>query len=359
MKDDAPAATRDDVLHALEAWARHAARSNGFGDHDDDHHDHEPTRSRAMQMQVDTARNTARYARTIEVSKRIRWDIDRDVIRSRAFDYAKKFLPDGLSFADRLPFLSADEKRFFSQVQGRTYANLFGLVERFIGAKIIEVSRSHALGDQVALEALVRFTDEELKHQELFRRLDAMMASGMPEGYRVVAGADDVAALVLSKSTWSVLGLTCLIELFTQAHYRASIEPDTSLSPLFKDVFLYHWKEESQHAILDELEWVREDAKLTADERDRAVDDLIALAGAVDSLLQAQAGADTSYFLDNLGRTLTADERERVGSTLLAAYRWQYIGSGVVEPRFVAILTSLITPEQQARVGKALAPITG
>ena len=61
-----------------------------------------------------------------------------------------------------------------------------------------------------------------------------------------------------------MLALTCHIELFTQAHYRQSIEPDTELSDVWKDVFLFHWKEESQHAILDELEWKREDAKLNA-----------------------------------------------------------------------------------------------
>ena len=52
-----------------------------------------------------------RYAKTIEVSKRIRWDIDRAVLRGRRFDFGKKFLPDGLSMVGRLPFLSADEKR--------------------------------------------------------------------------------------------------------------------------------------------------------------------------------------------------------------------------------------------------------
>ena len=43
------------------------------------------------------AANTSRYARCIEVSKRIRWDIDRDVIRGRHFDFGRKFMPDGLS----------------------------------------------------------------------------------------------------------------------------------------------------------------------------------------------------------------------------------------------------------------------
>jgi hypothetical protein len=70
---------------------------------------------------------------------------------------------------------------------------------------------------------------------------------------------------VLGKSTWAVLALTLDIELFTQAHYRQSIDPDAELSELFKDVFLYHWKEECQHALLDELEFRRHDAALTAD----------------------------------------------------------------------------------------------
>ena len=58
----------------------------------------------AVQHQIDTKR----YAKCIEVSKRIRWDIDRDVIRGRKFDFSKKFLPDGISQVDRLDFLNAD-----------------------------------------------------------------------------------------------------------------------------------------------------------------------------------------------------------------------------------------------------------
>src|SRR5262245_28339118 len=132
-----------------------------------------------------------RYAKCIEVSKRIRWDIDRDVLRDRKFDYSKKFLPDGLSKIRQLEFMSASEQRLFSQIQGRTYANIFGLVERYISAKVLELSRDYWLGDQVALEALVRFTDEELKHQELFRRIEHMMAAGMPAGYRFLPQPND------------------------------------------------------------------------------------------------------------------------------------------------------------------------
>ncbi len=298
-----------------------------------------------------------RYARCIEVSKRIRWEIETDVIRGRQFDFSMKFLPDGLSKVSDLKFATPAERVFLSQIQGRTYANMFGLVERFIGAKILEVSRDHWLGDQVALEALVRMTDEELKHQELFRRLDRMAAAGMPAGYTFLPQPNDVANVVLGKSTWAVLGLTLDIELFTQAHYRSSIEPDAQLSPLWKDVFLFHWKEESQHAILDELEWKRENERLSAAERDAAVDELIELVAAVDGILQVQAKADADYFVQQVKRTFSMDEQQAIHATVLGAYRWQYIFSGVQDPRFLAVLGSMITPAQGQRINAALGSI--
>jgi hypothetical protein len=350
-------AGHDDAPDAIDAWVRHAAAANGFGGVAPAPTPTATPRRTAMQVTAQPHVDSERYARTIEVSKRIRWEIDRDVIRGRDFDFSRTFLPRSLSFADKLPFLSEAEKRLWSQVQGRTYTNMFALVERFIGAKVLDVSHDHWLGDQTALEALVRLTDEELKHQTLFRRLEAMVAKGMPAGYKFLPEPNPVAEAVLSKSTWAVLALTTDIELFSQAHYRASIEPDDTLSPLFKDVLLFHWKEESQHAILDEMEWTRENGKLTPEERDAAVDDLIALVGAVDGICRMQAEADAAYFVSIAGRPFTADEVAAINKTWLAAYRWQYIGSGAQEPRFSKLLGSMITPEQGARIGAALAPL--
>src|SRR5262244_2181674 len=237
-----------------------------------------------MMTATETVPDSSRYARCIQ-SKRVRWDIDEDLIRGRRFDVAHKFLPDGLSLADAFTTLSVDEKRFVSQIQGRTYANVCGLVERFINAKVLELSHGHWFGDQVALEALVRFSDEELKHQALFRRIDTMIGDVLPDGYSFDVDPNAVAHAVLGKSTWAVLALTLDIELFTQLHYRKSIEADPELSELFKDVFLFHWREESQHAILDELEWVRHNAGLKAEERDSAVGEFIGLVAAVDGIL--------------------------------------------------------------------------
>ena len=301
--------------------------------------------------------SSERYARCIQTSKRVRWDIDKDVIRGREFDTAHKFLPDGLALADAFRTLSADEKRYVSQIQGRTYANIFGLVERFINAKVLELSEDHWFGDQVALEALVRFSDEELKHQALFRLVDAMAGDVLPGGYRFDVDHNAVARAVLGKSTWAVLALTLDIELFTQLHYRQSIDADPLLSELFKDVFLFHWKEESQHAILDELEWVRHDAGLTAEERDSAVDEFVELVAAVDGILQAQAEADGRYFATTCGRAVDEAEARAIEAAFLKAYRWQYIHSGAQHPHFGKVLSSLITEKQGQRIQQALATL--
>jgi hypothetical protein len=111
------------------------------------------------------------------------------------------------------------------------------------------------------------------------------MAPHMPAGYRQVADPNDVARAVLAASTWSVLALTCHIELFVQSHYAQRIAPRAELCPLFRDVFQYHWRDECQHVIFDELEWKAEHQRLAAAERDQAVNDLIALV----------AGGNTSF----------------------------------------------------------------
>jgi hypothetical protein len=300
--------------------------------------------------------DTERFARCIQASKRVRWDIDGDVIRGRRFDFSQKFLPDGLSLVHEVEFLTPEERRFLSQIQGRTYANIFGLVERFINVEILRLSEDHWLGDQVALEGLVRFCDEELKHQELFRRLEQLAGEQMPPGYTFSHDPNEVARVVLDKCSWAVLGLTCHIELFTQLHYKQSIGADTELSELFRDVFLFHWKEESQHAIMDELEWKRVDSAMTPQARDQGVNDLIDLVAAVDGMLQAQAIADADYFLKNC-RKFSDQQQNAIRDCILRAYRWQYIVSGVTDPRFTEILTGLITEAQAQRVTRALEPL--
>jgi hypothetical protein len=93
-------------------------------------------------------------------------------------------------------------------------------------------------------------------------------------------------------------------------------------------------------------------------QRDLAVDDLISLVGGVDGILQGQAKADAAYFLSVCGMGWDRARTEQVNATVLKAYRWQYIVSGALEPRFQKVLAKLVSTEQSARIQAALGPLS-
>ena len=67
-------------------------------------------------------------------------------------------------------------------------------------------------------------------------------------------------------------------------------------------------------------------------------------------MLQAQAKADSAYFMQASGTCADADRAAQLHATVLKAYRWQYIVSGVMEPRFQKLLGEMITPAQMQRI---------
>src|SRR5262245_27668582 len=83
-----------------------------------------PLRARRRQMNaIHKISESERYARCVQTSKRVRWDIDEDVLRGRRFESAHKLLPDGLSLADAFTTLSLEETRFVNKIQDRNDAN--------------------------------------------------------------------------------------------------------------------------------------------------------------------------------------------------------------------------------------------
>ena len=66
---------------------------------------------------------------------------------------------------------------------------------------------------------------------------------------------------------------------------------------------------------------------------------------------------DVDYFMSLCKRAFTAGEKRAIQDTVLQAYRWQYIISGVQEPRFVEVLGSLVSSDDLKRINAALAPM--
>jgi hypothetical protein len=279
-----------------------------------------------------------RHARCLAALRRVAWDVERDLIRARQPDLSRHFVPDALSRVAELGFLRPPQARALSQLQACTYAHCAVLVERCVAATALLAGENHWLGDALSLQAHLRVADNALKHQRLFRRLAQMTTAGLPPGYRFTAGDDALARAALRRSRWAALALALALVLAAQAHYRHSLEAAEALCPLWRDVFLFHWKEASQHAVMVELAWQDEQLRTDAAGRERGSVELIGLLDELALGVQRQADADAEFFVRTLAPGLAAPEADALRQLLHRAYRRQFVGSGLQEPRFLNAL---------------------
>lgn len=279
--------------------------------------------------------------------------IDQEVFTNRAVDFTQKFLPDGLTLIARLNFLSVKDARLMSQIQGRTYIRILDCVERCIAKKTLESARAHPHIDESTVQGLLCVAQDKGKHQLLLQRLEREMVD-MPAGYVMTAEGNPIATSLLTMPSWSVFALICHGEFYMRAHYEQGIAGRDDVCALFKDALCFRWRDAHRHSAFAELNWTSEHERLTAAERDKAVDQFIDLLRMLDHILAAQARADTNYFLRNVSATLTPSQRRNIESAVLAAYRWQYIVSGMQHVQFSRLLSNMTTPEQHARIYAAV-----
>jgi hypothetical protein len=280
------------------------------------------------------------YANVLQNSLKVAWT-ERQVLEGRDFDYSKRFLPDRLSGVDGIRCLNAEEKLKLNQIMGNAYCHIFAYVEEYIIPQALEAAQKDIYGDETRLRALLRFAEDESKHQELFRRSTALFQKGFGVKCGLIPAREEVAKVVLSKSRLCSYLLTSMIEWFTQLHYVEHVRDRNDLDGLFRDLVRYHWMDESQHAKIDTLlidEIVREIGEV---DREAAVDELLELGGAVDGLLSQQADLDLASLETAIGRTLSGEERAEIKRNTHRAYRWTFLVSGLEHPNFVKIVSEL------------------
>lgn len=289
------------------------------------------------------ASTASQYQKCIDNSERVSWSVN-DVL-SAEFDFKRRFLPDTLAQVSELPGLSASEKLLLNQIRGLTYAHLFGFVEEFIVREVVSLASRYSGEQAVERRALLRFAEEEVKHQILFERVKTSVLSVLGE-CGLVPGADGVAGFILQKSELCILLLTTMLELMTQHHYTEifrSNEERESLDPTFVKIFKSHWIEESQHAKLDELELGRSAEHSDEAAREAAVDQLLEIGGAFDGLLKTQVDLDLESLERLAGRKLQEPDRTNIHTAQHRAYRYTFLVSALRNQKFREMVASLTT----------------
>jgi len=296
------------------------------------------------------------YRNVLDRSKQVAWQEDQ-VLNGRHFDLSKRFLPNRLSGVDEIDFLNQDEKRTLNQIMGNAYLHLFAFVEEFIVPTVTEASLNNPYGDEVRQRSLLRFSEDELKHQEMFRRSIRLFNEQFGVSPDLIPGREEVAAVVRSKSKLAVLLLIDLIEWFVQVHYTEHVLDKTELDGLFRDLLRYHWLDEAQHAKMDTMLIAEMVEGVPLAERESAIDELIELGGAIDGLLQQQIAMNIEALSTATHRVFTEAQRQEITEKTLRAWRWTFLVSGLEHPKVVRLVDE-ITEEGPAKlhtVAQALA----
>lgn len=291
------------------------------------------------------------YASCVRSSEKVQWRLDEVMPEGTQLDFSRPFLPERLAPTASLAFLSPEERRSLNQIAGKAYLNLFGFVEEYILATMTQHAQAEMFGNPDAMRALVRFVDEELKHQQLFERYKRAFDAGFGVPVPVLDSAVEVANVIMSHSPIAVMVITLHIELMTQQHYVESVKDDDRLDPLFKSLLRHHWLEEAQHARIDALELDKLASLAAPEVLDRAVDEYLAILVAFDDLLAEQARLDAGALAAAIGRAFDDVQREAIVAAQLAGYRRTFLHHGITNATFVRTVAKL-APGVEARLAE-------
>lgn len=278
------------------------------------------------------------YRKCVEASERVAWKLDEVVPPGSGLDLNKSFMPRGMFFAQDLSFLSADEQRRLNQIFGNAYSYLFYFVEAYIINMAMEHARAELYGDEHTLRALLRFAEEEVKHQQLFLRFGELFSANFGSPCDVVDSPQAVAEVILSKSPMAVLLVTLHLEIITQAHYVDAMRDNKEMEPLFASLFKYHWVEEAQHAKLDVLQLTKLRVDAGDEQVETAVNDYFDILGAFAGLLSAQAKLDVGSLGRALNRSFSETEQAAIEAAQRRAYHRAFLFDGLTNTVFLEFL---------------------
>jgi hypothetical protein len=289
----------------------------------------------------------------IQSSEKVAWTIESVLGPDAKFDLARPLLPDSLANVAKISCLTDAERLTLNQIRGHAYLYLFSFVEEYIIATAVRHSNAEVFGDHTALRALLRFAEEEVKHQEMFRRACSLFKRSFGHECDVLPNPQAVAEVILSHKPMAVLLITLHLEIMTQHHFVESFRRGTAddLDPLFRQLLRHHWLEEAQHAKIDILELHKLAADATPELREASVEDYLKIVAALDGLLCQQAKNDLATLSRVLRRTFSEAEQRELMDAQAGAYRRTFVGLGISSPAFVEEVESL-SPTGARRVAE-------
>jgi hypothetical protein len=296
------------------------------------------------------------HASIVAASEKVAWTVG-GIFRDRAFDASKPIVPASWVGTETLEFLDARAQLVLNHCRAFSYVHLLGNYEEFIPLHLSDMVEPDWHADRTRLRALLRFEEEELKHQQLFARAEDVLEAACGHRFERWFDTDKVRVTALTDAILAHPPLArslmlLALEWGTQRHYVESILDRTEEAgdPLYGDVLKAHWVEEAQHAKTDTLEVARLAAGMSPAEIRDAFDHVAAIGALVDETLVGQAEAEISTLSATAGHTLGAAETAELRDALVGSLRAIIAGVSLGHPRFTKVAREL-SPEGAERLG--------
>ena len=287
------------------------------------------------------------YRSVLAASEQVAWTVDQ-VFRGRRFDPSRPIVPASWVATDALGFLSDAEQLALNHCRAFSYFHLLGNFEEFAPPHIGDVVQRDWHGDRTQLRALLRFSDEEMKHQQLFSRAERVLEESC--GHAFGRHFDD-AKVQVTKLTRAVFDYPSLprflvvlaLEWGTQRHYVESIRSrsDECADPLYTAILKAHWVEEAQHIKCDVLEIASLASAMRSEQLATVFDDVVALGTLVDVAFVGQAEEEIDTLEHVTDRRFSSAERNALRATLHESLGRIFAGVGLSHPSFAQVAREL------------------
>jgi hypothetical protein len=292
----------------------------------------------------------------VATSEKVAWTVDA-IFRDRHFDATKRIVPDSWVRTQHLAFLNAQEQRTLNHIRAFSYVHLFGNYEEFIPLHLTEIVQQDWHDDRAHLRALLRFGDEEMKHQQLFLRAEAVLEASCGYSFERYfdPNKDRVTAFTKAVLAYPLLPRFLLLAAFewgSQRHYVDSVRdhPGEGSDPLYVDILQYHWIEENQHTKTDVLEIAQLARAMRPDELSQAFDHIQGLGGVVDATFVGQVDQELATFQRVTGRRLAALEATALRAALYQSMHAIWAEVALTHPNFKRVALEL-SKEGAAKLG--------
>jgi hypothetical protein len=297
---------------------------------------------------------TLDYASIVAASERVAWTVD-EVLGERALDASKPIVPASWVGTAGLGFLTPGQQLLLNHCRAFSYAHLLGHYEEFIPIHLTGLAHQDWHADRTHLRALLRFGEEEMKHQQLFRGVETALerSCGLPfarhfeeDGARVRQLTD----AILDYGPLPRFLMLLALEWGTQRHYVESVREFADVDPLYRDVLKAHWVEEAQHAKCDALELARLAGETTQTAVDAAFGDIAGIGRLVDRTIVGQAEQEIETLREVTGRRFIGEEGAALRDALYGSLRRIVVDVSLGHPSFAAVAREL-SAEGAARLG--------